>query len=635
MHSMHTIPSFIYVRHRKPRGVDESIRENLPSGSSRTRIGPSRENVMKFGEEGPSFSQTSSKASSPERIRSGERDSTRPSTRSNSVASSGMVSPPITRLRSPSTASKSSSPSVSRQTSSSSGRPRVVVRQASLKEFGPAPRAPPSHGLPPPPPPSEDVVPARAVTPSSESSALSFASVMSDARADDDDASRRRTLKGKGRSREFDYLKMGDVEGVQIPLDDGVSKSSAVLTFGSPVNSRTTKATLSKTSNSGPVPTSPAAKHVDKSLRKQHSFHNTNQPSSPAPLPLRHASSFNPPPITKSPSQQPDESELLEQRRGSSAGLGLPTRKRLFSGSSVRRPSTARSHTEEDAVSVFSLPLDTGRELALNRAISNPIGLSASDTTSSHQSSSFWEEQLTPTTADHSPGSPTVSSPSEYIPQQIMSPAEMLKIEASVMADLEPDDSEVYGRSRGLSFASISTSVSDGAFSLPSIDAFSLSPKNAEKHRTGGLGGTTPRSSSIIDDALNRSSHRSIRPATADSLESITSRPQSSSGSKPFSLPLVGLPPPPRPRPLPPVTLPDEPAIPLKSPPIRSQNLRSKTSKETMKQRRSILKKPSFLEIDDEPEKLNSGKVESSFLDFGSGKESFDTYRSLDSEQSC
>jgi hypothetical protein len=590
---------------------------------------------MRLGEQGPSFSRASSKTSSPERRRPSEHDISRPPTRA-SITSSGVVSPPITRLRSPSSASKSSSPSVSRQTSSSSGRPRVVVRQASLKEVGPAPRAPPSHGLPPPP---EDVAPVRAVTPSSESSTLSFASVMSDARVEDDDPSRRRTLKGKGRSRELDILKMGDPDGVQMPVDDRVSKSSALVTFAPPVNSRTAKATPSKLHNSGPVPTSPPTNPVDKSIRKQHSFHSTNQPSSPTPVPLRHASSFNPPPISKTSSQQPDDSQLLEQSRGRSSGLGLPTRKRLFSGSSVRRPSTARSRTEEDAISVFSLPLETGRDLPLNRTISNSTAFTASDTTSSHHSSSFWEEQPTPTTSDPSPSSPTVSSPSEYIPQQIMSPAEMLKIEASVMADLGADDSEVHGRSRGLSFASISTSVSEGAFSLPSRDAFSFSPKNdAERgveHRTSRVGGITPRNSSIIDDALNGQSRRTARPKTADSLESFSARPQSSSGSKPFSLPLVGLPPPPRPRPLPPVTLPDEPVISLKSPPIRSQNLRPKTSRETMKQRRSILKKPSFLEIEDEPDKSSSNKVESSFLDFGSGKESFDTYRSLDSEQLC
>jgi len=87
-------------------------------------------------------------------------------------------------------------------------------------------------------------------------------------------------------------------------------------------------------------------------------------------------------------------------------------------------------------------------------------------------------------------------------------------------------------------------------------------------------------------------------------------------------MPPTGLPPPPRPPPRKPITFFDDP-VDAHIPPL-NKAVSPKGSNEAT--RRFILKKPSFLEIEDEVERPEIS-TKRSFLDF---RESFDTIRSVD-----
>ncbi|KAJ7446449.1 hypothetical protein B0H11DRAFT_379836 [Mycena galericulata] len=279
--------------------------------------------------------------------------------------------------------------------------------------------------------------------------------------------------------------------------------------------------------------------------------------------------SFHRLPVQAVPLQLP----LSEQRSPEPAPSA---RKRLFSTSSSRRPSQS---TLADDVRSINLIASTEGERP----------------STSTTPASCWIDTDPPP-----PRSPT----HEYTPQQIMSPAEMLKVEASVNA--------TYPRPRNASIISASTMLSD----FESDFGRGLSPSSS-------FGGGRPRSNS---------DHPSVRSATSDAgnqdMFYLPMAPQ------PPSPPvLMSLPPPPRrtkPRAAPPLVRSHSAvATPLTPPPLR-KILRPKASmEERMHKRQSIMRKPSFLDIDDEMDKdPPSIARQGSFLDLTRG--SFDSVRSDD-----
>jgi hypothetical protein len=186
-----------------------------------------------------------------------------------------------------------------------------------------------------------------------------------------------------------------------------------------------------------------------------------------------------------------------------------------------------------------------------------------------------------------------------------MSPAEMLQVEASVEA--------AYKRPRADSVLSASTGMSD--FDL---NDFGLSLAGAS---FGGGGGTVRKRSNT------GASLRSAAPSEQDMYYHQPLAPQ------PPSPPiLMSLPPPPRrtaSRPSSLLRSHSELVTPLSPAPRR--NLRPKVSVEDRMHRQSIMRKPSFLDIEDEMDKDPPPALprQASFLDLTRG--SFESVRSIDS----
>ncbi|KAK7465346.1 hypothetical protein VKT23_005325 [Stygiomarasmius scandens] len=280
--------------------------------------------------------------------------------------------------------------------------PRVVVRQPSIQRMGMPPSAPPSTKLPPPPPiPSDEDEDFGVNFPTSKR--LSYGSTRS---ARDRD-SRIQNQQYVPRPKHSD------------PPHDSPNTSSRTLKKALSHQSLTQKSSTSSSATPPPLP-------EDKGPRKQRSFHHPRIP--PLPLTLRN-----------------NETPSIS-RRGSSTDPPTPGRKRLFSGSSLRRPSTAQSlkdkDEESDIRSVFSY--DGSKPATLT--------------------SSFWDEREVERPVDL-PSSPKAST-IDYTPQQIISPSEMLDIEARVQ------ESKSGGRERGMSIVSASTvaSTSESDFGMHSIN---------------------------------------------------------------------------------------------------------------------------------------------------------------------
>ncbi|PBK76743.1 hypothetical protein ARMSODRAFT_1011971 [Armillaria solidipes] len=376
----------------------------------------------------------------------------------------------------------------------------------------------------------------------------------------------------------------------------------------SPKASRTLKKSIShqsltKRGSSGGSPAPPttaADPGVEKAPRKQRSFHHARLPMiPPLPLPLRHNNSVAP---TTASNSAGDATSISDKRGSSSGGSATGGRKRLFSGSHFGRHSASQAlPPEEDKRSVFSLPVESDRV----------GGSSLLSQTTLSPSSSFWDEST--------PDVP--SSPKhEYVPQSILSPAELLELEANIQDAL---NSSKRSRQRGLSVVSSSTGADDDYGSIPEgLSApFSLD--------------TGPNPGISVPSLYSHPSTQLTHPS------SITS-------SSFFSPPLppdlhhISLPPPPRrSRPQTSPAHHDNGIKPL-SPPPRTK-VRRKVSVEANLRRNMMIRKPSFLDIDDEfdrdhqrvtqqepPPKVNAKQqqIHDSFLDLA--RESFDSSRSDD-----
>ncbi|KAA1468015.1 hypothetical protein DENSPDRAFT_927031 [Dentipellis sp. KUC8613] len=533
-------------------------------------------------------------------------------------------------------------------------RPRVVVRQPSLNRVQPLypPSAPPTAGLPAPPqrnPHSSSRVylgeQLREPSPAStnSSSSLSFASSASSHY----ETARTRTQSQGARGKLETPQSANDrARALSREASRGRSSTGAPNMPASPPSraefspTRTLKKAVSQQSlpkrSSGTGP--PTGSGENKPLKKQRSFHHSRIPIPPMPASLWHSHS-SPPPV---PTGHEETSPILEHRRGSgnsvfgmqNPGVG---RKRLFSGSSMRRSTSSQAHSaaDDDGHSIFSSPGDEYRFSGSAASAGN-----RSDATSS----SFWDEAEAPT------------SPSgvDYIPQQIMSPADMLRVEAL----LQEESQAKAGRPRGESFTSVSTSMSNalsigtsashGPSDWASHEDFSPISEIPSNRLSGSpqaarvSTGTrhAHRPTSMLSKNTSPPVHTNVRPSTAQTSPSRSSFFGSSSTNS------FGLPPPPRARPST-ATGADTSfgglnhrtsvvqISPLSPPPAWKNNVRraATTSDKVVPQRRSIMKKPSFLEIEDEREKAKSPDPGDNFLDMDFGKASFDTVRSEEQEE--
>lgn len=483
--------------------------------------------------------------------------------------------------------------------------PRVIIRQASVSRIGSPPSAPPRQELPPPPPldhvtqDDDSEVAVGLSTGSASSSSLSFASSVSENREiilNQPYSPRQKEKRPANRS----FLSSNKLETEVI--NHMFPKSQSLST-----TPRTLKKAASHQSFAKPPPSSnsPAPERAaNKTPRKQRSFHQQKMARPPIPLPIRYVNSpGSQPPIP------PDNSvPVAEQRRGSAGGISSPARKRLFSGGS--RPSTSQCIlSDDDALSIFSLRSE--KDQGLGSSYSKPL--------SPTMSSSFWDEGA----HDHTPSSPLPTH--EYTPQQIMSPAEMAEVEASV------DDSSLYIRKRGLSILSASTMFSDG-------DEESAPPGLSPQPWSADISDDVPsRSNSLLSKGLAVPPRLALRPSTSQG--NITVAPSSglTAPKHPASTQgMASLPPPPRPRPRLPIITQlssDERfgVASLPPPPVR-RSVRAKISVEKALHRRSIMRKPSFLDIDDDTDgdsdmEGRGEPLNGSFLDLA--RESFDTVRSI------
>ncbi|KAK0246317.1 hypothetical protein EDD85DRAFT_803770 [Armillaria nabsnona] len=471
----------------------------------------------------------------------------------------------------------------------STSSPRVIVRQASVQRMGLPPSAPPTQRLPlPPPVPIVD---------------------------DDADVVLSPDVSGGSASSSFTSSTREPYMANQhyIPREDrshrDTSSELEKSPLPSPKASRTLKKSIShqsltKRGSSGGSPAPPttaADPGVEKAPRKQRSFHHARLPMiPPLPLPLRHNNSVAP--STTASNSAGDATSISDKRGSSSGGSATGGRKRLFSGPHFGRHSASQvPPPEEDKRSVFSLPVESDRV----------GGSSLLSQTTLSPSVSFWDESTLDVPSSPKP---------EYVPQSILSPAELLELEANIQDSLNPSK---RSRQRGYSVVSSSTGADDDYGSIPEgLSApFSLD--------TGpNLGISVPSLYSLPSTQLTH--------------------PSSITSNSFFSPPLpsdphhTSLPPPPRrSRPQTSPAHHDNGIKPL-SPPPRTK-VRRKVSVEANLRRNMMIRKPSFLDIDDEfdrdhqrvtpqepPPKVNAKQqqIHDSFLDLA--RESFDSSRSDD-----
>jgi len=454
------------------------------------------------------------------------------------------------------------------------------------------------------------------------------------------------------------------------------------------------------------------ASPAGKTPRKQRSFHHPRIPLPTLPT-LRHASSYN-------NSTSNTDTPGLPKATSTTANSPQQTRRRLFSGPGGRRASISKSSStppasaDDDLRSLFSLNLSidggdsASRESAAATARGKPVIVSFANmgnqlplVTDNACISPTWEEMGMGNTSKR-------YSHVDYVPQHIMSPADMLKLEQQFTGESsksereqgmrpEQGDSELQGRKPkldiepgdfGLSFISggRSRSIRSRTDSLLSnMSAFgSGENRGGDEMSIRGLVGVAQTFGTPVKRPSTANDSRSVlwgaSPVKSNVSPSST-RPSTALpllASPPTSLvslasdTATGLPPPPRPRvsrekqhesskrssvaPLQPLSPPPRrrPTKPVVSQEGEESSIPSPQSSRPPSAfgqkafgRRSIAKKPSFLDIEDEwdPDTVSLADMsissfaasysieerESSFLDLDRGT-SFDTVRSFDDD---
>lgn len=411
---------------------------------------------------------------------------------------------------------------------------QTISRQTSIQRLQP-PTAPPTHELPAPPskvteePTLEDELDIPpACDGSMSSSSLSFVSSISSGReviANHLDRRRERE-KHKPDSEKWSFvtsLRPSPEPDVNHSPPSSKSPLSTTLSYRAlrkaPSHSSLAKRpppiqTSTSTSSEPPAETR-------KTPRKQKSHHRLPIPPISLGFKHCHTASISTPssPQISEPSVAPS---TLEQRRGSATSQTsvpiIPVRRRVFSGSSLRRPSTssgvALPPKEEDARSLFSLRSDHDVFTGASPFKPWPTNMSTLG--------SFWDDQ---------PHSPVRS---EYTPQPIMSPEDLAKVEAelddiSVVSALPPPAAPPSSmRERTMSVSTVlsdrdSEIIPSSIYSIPlsestrspqtpanSMKSGVISVSEAGKSSGAGVGRVASmKSKSSIASPLSR------RPATA------------------------------------------------------------------------------------------------------------------------
>ncbi|KAF9527709.1 hypothetical protein CPB83DRAFT_907317 [Crepidotus variabilis] len=424
--------------------------------------------------------------------------------------------------------------------------PRVIVRQASSSRLHAPPTAPPSHSLPATPHSPVDHPNPRQRKGLEESQPGSTSSASSSVSLADEYATASFPFHDK-RGSARSYFSHSAQESI-IESVDSHSKDTKTV----PSSPRSLRKALSQSSlrRAAAPSLSKAASDQPIDKRKQPKFHHPRLPIPPIPLSMRPSTSSG----TPFPSNG-DPGPSSESRRGSTS-----SRKRLFSGGSNARPSTASSivcsSREDDATSLFSLRSDND----IGHAPYRPWAVTTNfpKAQAAAPSSSFWDEE-----PEAAPSSPT-NTHSDYLPQAIMSRDQLAKLEASV-----ENLPERPFRARGFSQTSASTLASSSLSSvIDELDidqdadtdtvfsASGLSPPPSTKpnRRPTSARGTSTR-------ALSLTSTSPRRPSTADVATRVAAlsvpedavRPNSATAStltmRPPSIhEQTSLPPPPRPR---------------------------------------------------------------------------------------
>ena len=516
--------------------------------------------------------------------------------------------------------SSTSRPSPSQKRSSSSQltpiptSPRVVIRQSSTSHISLPPSAPPTHELPATPAvvvDEESRSDFHGVLPCAEtasSSTLSFASSLSSTR---ETLTQQRPRSKSTRTSDRDLFQ----NPKEVDPDSASLHSISRVTQTANTSTRTLREVISHQSLRRRAQPSPSTESHptfettnEKVPRKRRSFHHPRLPVPPIPLPLRHASSYN---SSMSSPTTDTSSVTLEQGRGN-ASSSSGGRKRLFS--SNRRPSTSQCFpSEDDTQSIFSVRSD--QETSTGTSFKPWMSARASS------QSSFWEEGVS--------DAATSIIRAEYTPQHIMSPAEIAEVEASV-----ENTPSLYTQQRGFSL------LSETADAHHNDTPSGLSPPPPMRLKAKQSNHPT-RNKSITAKSSAPPHRRDYRPSTthpvispllvsSDEDDEPIYRPSSSSPPS-----MASLPPPPRPRQR--GALVSQPDLSVNTPPLpppaRKGLMRSNTSVEKTIHRRSIMRKSSFLEIDDDTDKdtdfvITDASVSGSFLDLA--RESFDTVRSSD-----
>ncbi|KAF8973646.1 hypothetical protein BDZ97DRAFT_1912121 [Flammula alnicola] len=474
--------------------------------------------------------------------------------------------------------------------------PRVVIRQASVSRLHLPPSAPPTHSLPAPPPtlsPAEEVSVRQKsgldYRMSASSSSISFASSESliGLPYGLPDRDKRSSQRSAFSQNAYELVPDSPISFAFVQPKD--SKPA-------PNSPRTLKKALSHQSlrhghtSPLPAPKTLPDSSMDKAFRKQRNFHHPRLPIPPIPLPLPLRS---PTPTNSGtfPSMPEFGNSGSDRRRGSTTSTS--SRKRLFSSSS--RPSTSHhppTAREDDTLSVFSLRSDNDSHLTPYKPWLN--------TSKSGSSSSFWDEGA----SDHTPSSP-IRPHAEYTPQAIMSRAELARLEASV-DNCSPERST--NRNRGLSILSTSTMLSNGSKESDFMPA-GLSPPPASVSRPSSKQMALRMSSSSFTAKAPMVSPRSRSPppsSMSSSVSQLTIGPYS-----PSTATMTSLPPPPRRRKTTLISEPDIPEAAVAAAPTvttlprvlsiqKPPSIKSKSTIEKSMHRRSILRKPSFLDIDDD-----------------------------------
>jgi hypothetical protein len=476
----------------------------------------------------------------------------------------------------------------------------------------------------------------------SSSSSLSFASSAS-LKFD--------TLEAEGRRRDVRRLKdakktpksrspspskdpSGDVQ-------DPLSKPSGSRREFSPT--RTLKKAISiqgipKKSQGSRVSLSLPATEDTKSLKKQRSFHHTRIPVPPLPASLKQAGSSNVP-------SGRDALFVPEERRASVQASQKPplsspilnpmhVRKRLFSGTSLRRSTSPQSpEPDDDMQSILSLSPVTPPLARPHTAIpiDRPSVSNKSDL------SSFWDEEF--------PVPIAANQPRDHATKHILSAADILKFENMVR---DGKNLNKFERERGNSFTS-STTCKQSVCTAPNSATLvrSVSPFSATRHLEsfGETDGKSPasdrprtRGNSLQGKVADVTNGRhtavpfpgqAIRSLSFQSLHAlhglplhprVRARPSTTSGASSSTAGNPAL-----------LAAGDRSSVvitPLSPPPVRrgvARRVLDTASSATPALRPGISRRPSFLDMKDDADR-ESLPPEDSFLDMG--KASLDTLRS-------